>query len=114
MRKLLIPALILLLFALAAAQSNGSQWQAGTILNVSHHDPFQDQNGTYQYDMTVQVGDKVYVVLFDSPLDTELGRYKEGIEVTLSVGEKTVQLNDIMGRTHDCPILKVSPAPKGK
>jgi hypothetical protein len=58
--------------------------------------------------MTVQVGDTSYVVLYDSPLDTEMGRYKDGVEVTVSVGKEAMKLNDIMGRTHDLPILAIS------
>ena len=108
MRKLLIPALILVLAALAAAQSPAGKWQVATIMNVAQHDPAQDKQGNFLYDMTVQVGDKSYVVLYDSPLDTEMGRYKDGLETTVLVGEKTMKLNDIMGREHELPILVIS------
>lgn len=112
MRKLLIPVLVLALAAVVLAQTQQPKWQVGTILSVAQHDPAQDQGGLYLYDMTVQIGDTVYVVLYDSPLDTELGRYKNGVEVTVLVGTATIKMNDIMGRTHDLPIL--SSAPKRK
>ncbi len=111
MRKLLIPALILAFAALAAAQPPQDKWEAGTIINVTKHAPAQDEQGNYLYDMTIQVRDQVYVVLYDSPLDSEIGNYKQGIEVTVQVGERTMKLNDIMGTTHELPILSVTEAP---
>ena len=108
MRKLLIPALVLVFAALALAAPPQEKWEAGTILNVAKHAPAQDEQGNYLYDMTVQVGEKTFVVLYDSPLDSEIGNYKQGIEVTVLVGESTMKLNDIMGRTHDLPILAIS------
>jgi hypothetical protein len=108
MRKLLIPVLILVCAALVAAQAPAQKWQVGTIMGVAQHDPVQDNHGNFLYDMTVQVGDKSYVVLYDSPLDTEIGRYKNGLETTVEVGEKVLKLNDLMGRTHDLPILAIS------
>jgi hypothetical protein len=108
MRKLLIPALILALAALVAAQPPQEKWQVGTIMSVVQHDPAQDDQANFLYDMTVQVGDKSYVVLYTSPLDTEIGRYKDGLETTVLVGSKTIKLNDLMGRTHDLPILSIS------
>ncbi len=110
MRKLLIPVLILVLAALVAAQSpqGNGKWQVGTIMSVVQHDPVQDKQGNFLYDMTVQVGDVTYVVLYDSPLDTEMGRYKDGLETTVQVSQNTLRLNDIMGREHDLPILAIS------
>ena len=64
------------------------------------------------FDVTVKVGETLYVVLFTPPYGIETVKYAAGAQVLVLVGEKTITYNDIAGNPIESPILSRKPAAK--
>jgi hypothetical protein len=62
------------------------------------------------YDVSVKVGDTMYVVLYTPPLHEETVKYAAGRDLLLFVGKSTIRYNDILGRSHEVPIESQRPA----
>src|SRR5271166_3381137 len=81
-------------------------YEPGTILAVAPH---QDASGTdpavVSYDVSVKVGDTVYVILYTPALGSDTARYVAGRELLVHVGENTVAFNDDLGAGKEAPIL---------
>ena len=113
MAKRLLRTLIFLLPALAFAQSSStsSTYQPATITAVKPHQPAQNSSPADAlgpdslYEVTVKVGRTVYVVLTPSPSPSGTILYAVGREVLVHVGETTITWNDIMGQSHEVPIV---------
>ena len=113
MTKLFLRTLIFLLPALALAQSPSttSTYQLATIAAVKQYQPAQ--NSTLDsalspdslYEVTVKVGETVYVVLTPSPSPSGTIVYAVGREVLVHIGDNTIIWNDIMGQSHEVPIV---------
>ena len=82
-----------------------SKYQVGTITEVKTH---QDASGgatdPASYDVSVKVGDTIYVVLYTPPLREETVKYAAGRELLVLVGKSTIRYNDILGQSFDVPI----------
>ena len=82
-----------------------SKYQVGTITDVKTH---QDAGGgatdPASYDVTVKVGDTIYVVLYTPPLGEATVKYAAGRELLVLVGKRTIRYNDILGQSFDVPI----------
>jgi hypothetical protein len=52
------------------------------------------------YDVSVKVGDTIYVVLYMQPLGEIPARYETGHELLVLVGKNTIAYNDMLGRSH--------------
>ena len=61
------------------------------------------------YEVSAVVGRTVYVVLTPSPSPSGAIRYAVGREVLVHVGDNTITWNDIMGQSHEVPIISRSP-----
>ena len=117
MAKLFLRALILLLPALALAQSPfaSSIYQPATITAVKPHQPAQNSSPDYSldrdsvYEVTVKVGGTVYVVLTPSPSPSGTILYAVGRDVLVHIGDTTITWNDIMGQSHEVPIVSSTP-----
>ena len=112
MPKLLLGILIFFSAALAFAQSSAmsSTYQPATIIDVRPHQSAGDSNpDDALYEVTAKVGRTVYVVLTPSPSPSGAIRYAVGREVLVHVGEKTITWNDIMGQSHEVPIISRTP-----
>ena len=113
MTKLFLRTLMFLLPALALAQSPSttSTYQLATIAAVKQYQPAQ--NSTLDsalspdslYEVTVRVGETLYVVLTPSPSPSGTIVYAVGREVLVHVGDNTITWNDIMGQSHEVPIV---------
>jgi len=119
MKKVLVSALVCLAgFALLMqpAISDGQEpdkWTVGTIMQVKPHPgakPDADSSGA-SYDISVQVGDTMYVVLYTAPPGNMLAPYRAGLELAVLVGSKTLTFNDKLGRTREAPILSRAAIP---
>jgi len=92
---------------LAFSQSaTKTKYRVATVLAVAPH----DSNGsgdtpTPAYDVSVKVGNMVYVVLYTPPLGMQTAKYAAGADVLVLVGEKTITYNDISGSSIEVPIL---------
>ena len=82
-------------------------WQAGTIVDVKPHEAASGENqATGLYDVSVRVGKKIYVVLFDSKNGQDQAQYYVGMNRTVLVDGDTLKFNDLLGRTHSLPIVR--------
>ena len=112
MPKLLMGILMFFSPALAFAQSSpaSSTYQPATIIDVRpHQSPGGSDSDDALYEVSAEVGRTVYVVLTPSPSPSGAIRYAVGREVLVHVGEKTITWNDIMGQSHEVPIISRTP-----
>ncbi len=65
------------------------------------------------YEVSVKVDQTLYVVVTTSPLGDPVIQYTSGREVLVSVGNDTITWNDILGQSHDLPIISRSPFAAG-
>jgi uncharacterized membrane protein len=113
MTKLFLRTLIFLLPALALAQSpsTSSTYQPATITAVKQYQPSQNSSldsalsPDSLYEVTVKVGGTAYVVLTPSPSPSGTILYAVGRDVLVHIGDNTITWNDIMGQSHEVPIV---------
>jgi hypothetical protein len=95
---------------LPAFSQSTSKYQVATITDVKTH---QDSGSdVVRYDVSVKVGDTIYVVLYTPPLGMNTVKYAAGRELLVLVGKKTITYNDILGQSQEVPILSQRSAPK--
>ena len=114
MPELLLRILIILLPALVLAQSSStpSAYQPATIVAVNPHPSAGNSNPDETlYEVSVKVNRTLYVVVTTSPPPSGIIRYAVGREVLVHVGDNTITWNDILGRSHEVPIISRIPVP---
>ena len=92
-----------------------SRYQVGTITEVKTH--LTDANSgsdAISYDVSVKVGDTIYVVLYIPPLGEETVKYSAGRDLLVLVGKRTIRYNDILGQSFEVPIESQKPAARPK
>ena len=92
-----------------------SRYQVGTITEVKTH--MTDANSgsdAISYDVSVKVGDTIYVVLYTPPLGEETVKYSAGRDLLVLVGKRTIRYNDILGQSFEVPIESQKPAVRPK
>lgn len=106
MRKALVVMSVCLL-ALSAYGQSPITYQVGTITAVTPHKAAagDDNSSVRSYDVSVKVGNTLYVVLYTEPADSCGAKYRAGTELLVLVGSKTIKSNDISGRPIEGPIL---------
>jgi hypothetical protein len=106
----------------AAATLSGQEkkpYQAGTIVNVKPHQAAQagdaaaqaKKDESPQYDISVKVGNKIYVALYTPPPGQNYPELGIGMDRTVLVDGDTMKVNDLLGRTRSMPILSTKDAP---
>jgi hypothetical protein len=102
---------------LVAKQETGktSEYQVGTITAVQYQ---QEAGGAepsvFRYDVSVRVGNMVYVVLYTAPLGTDTIGYAAGRDLLVLVEENTLTYNDMLGNSLQVPILgRATVTPQG-
>jgi hypothetical protein len=87
-------------------------WQSGTIQEVKAHqgDP-EDSSGAKEYDISIKVGKKLYVVLYVLDRDKAEPDYYVGMERPVLIEDSTLKFNDLLGRTRSLRILSSKDAP---
>jgi hypothetical protein len=84
---------------------SASNYQVGTITEVkAHQDAGGGATGAASYDVSVKVGDTIYVVLYTPPLGQETVKYAAGRDLLVLVGKSKITYNDILGRSFEVPI----------
>ncbi|PYX64237.1 MAG: hypothetical protein DMG78_30755, partial [Acidobacteria bacterium] len=63
-----------------------------------------------QYDLSLKVGDTVYVVLFTPASGSTAVKYSVGMNVVVQVGSESIKFTKL-GQTHEVPILRRESAP---
>lgn len=100
------------LTAFPAFCQSPSKWQAGTVTSVKIHQAAERVGVTdaTSYDVSVKVGDTIYVVLYTPPLREETVKYAAGRDLLVLVGKSTIRYNDMLGQSYDVPIESQRPA----
>lgn len=86
-----------------------SDYQPGTIMAVVARPNTSGDDSVTGYDVPVQVGNRLYVVLYTPPLGSGTPQYAAGRELLVKVGEKAITFNDMLGESHELPIESSSP-----
>ena len=114
MRRL-IGVICLCLLALSALGQSTSKYQVATILEVAPHQTAgSGASDVVSYDVSVQVGDTIYVVLYTPPLGEIAPKYFAGRSLLVLVGKNTITYNDILGKSFEVPIQSQKAAPPSK
>lgn len=110
MRKLVIVVALCFVTLSALCQST-SKYQIATILEVKPHQSAGDgSSDAPSYDVSVKVGNAIYVVLYTTPLGEVPPKYAAGREMLVLVGKDTITYNDMLGRSLQVPIQSQRPA----
>ena len=114
MRRLI--ALIALCFVtFPALCQSSSKWQIALITEVKPRQGAKDDGfGPASYDVSVKVGDTIYVVLYQQPLGELPANYATGRELLVLVGKNTITYNDMLGQSLQVPIESQRPATDSK
>jgi hypothetical protein len=105
--------IILLCFAVGKSMGEDKKvYQAGTIVDIKAHQPAPGTDAEKkEFDLSIKVGNKIYVVLYSPPGGQNFAEYGVGMDRTVFVEGDTVKLNDLLGRTRTLPVLSVKDAP---
>jgi hypothetical protein len=106
---------VIIILCFAGKRSLGEDkkvYQAGTIVDIKAHQPAPGtDNGKKEFDVSIKVGNKIYVVLYSPPGGQDFAEYGVGMDRTVFVEGDTMKLNDLLGRTRILPVLSVKDAP---
>jgi hypothetical protein len=106
MRKRLGLILLFGVVVSALGQSPPSGYQPGTIMAVTaHQNSGQHDASVSQYDVSVKVGNTIYVILFTPLNDANTATYATGDELLVLVGSNTLKVNSPSGKV-EVPILR--------
>lgn len=87
-----------------------TKYRIATVLAVAPHDSNDSMAASNpSYDVSVRVGNTIYVVLYTPPLGMQNAKYAAGAEVVVLVGERSITYNDISGNSTEVPILRRKP-----
>ena len=83
----------------------------GTITKVTAHQAAGiGASDAASYDVSVKVGDTIYMVLYTPALGEDTVKYAAGRDLLVLVGKNTITYNDILGRSFAVPIESQKPA----
>jgi hypothetical protein len=104
--------LISVAFSSVTAQTP-SKYQPGTVTAVTPHQnaPGEPSADVARYDVSVKVGDTVYVVLYTPTPGGNSKEYSTGLEFLVSIGSNTLTVSNKLGGTTELPILRREPQP---
>jgi hypothetical protein len=101
----LIGVISLCLATVPAFSQSTSKYQVATIMDVKAHNAAgESASDVTSYDVSVRVGDTMYVVLYTPPLGENNVKYFAGRELLVLVGKKTIAYNDLLGQSFEAPI----------
>jgi hypothetical protein len=111
----LVGLFCILLTTFPAFCQSTSKYQVGTITDVKVHQAAgSGASDTVSYDVSVKVGDTIYVVLYTPALGEDTVKYSAGRDLLVLVGKSTITYNDILGRSFAVPIESQKTAAKPK
>ena len=104
--------MFLCLALFSAFGQSPNKYQVGTITAVTPHKATAGADSSVtRYDVSLKVGDTVYVVLFTEPADSYGAKYRAGTELLVLVGSDTIKGHDMLGRPLEAPILSRKTVP---
>jgi len=111
----LIVVVTLCLLTLAALGQSTSKYQVAIITEVKPRQAAGDgASDPTSYDVSVKVGDTIYVVLYTQPLGELPAKYATGHELLVLVGKNTITYNDMLGRSLQVTIKSQRPVTEPK
>ena len=111
----LIGVITLCLLSFPALCQSSSKYQVATILEAKAHQPAEKSSSdATSYDVSVRVGDTMYVVLYTPPLGELPPKYTLGRELLVLVGKDTITYNDMLGCSLQVPIQSRRPVTEPK
>ncbi len=114
MRRL-IAAFALCLLTFPALCQSASKYQTGFITDVKPRQAAGDgASDPATYDVSVKVGDTIYVVLYTTPLGEIAPKYAAGRDLLVLVGKNTITYNDLLGQSLQVPIESQRPVAEPK
>lgn len=108
MSKNLALILICMTTIVASGQTSPSKYQRGTITAVVPHQtaPKEAESNSARYDVSVKIGDTVYVVLYTPPSGANAVEYARGMDKLFLVGADTLTFNSKLSGTTTMPIIR--------
>ena len=101
----------------ALGQTPSAKYQPGTITAVTKHQNAPGNGGedVARYDVSVKIGDVLYVILYTPLNGANTVEYSPGIEMLFSIGSDTLTFNSKISGSTQAPILRreVLPASSG-
>jgi hypothetical protein len=93
---------------LALGQTPSAKYQPGTITAVTKHKNAPGDGGedVARYDVSVKIGNVLYVILYTPLNGANSVEYAPGIEMLFSVGNDTLTFNSKLSGTTEVPILR--------
>jgi hypothetical protein len=111
----LVGLFLIFLTMFAAFGQSTSKYQVGTITEVKAHQAAGSSvSDAASYDVSVKVGDTIYVVLYTPALGEETVKYAAGRDLLVLVGKNTITYNDILGQSFAVPIESQKSTPNLK
>jgi hypothetical protein len=105
-------AILVCLATLPAVCQSSSKYQVGTITAVERNrDGDNAVSDRPIYDLSIHVDRTIYVVRYKSEFGLNTVEYSVGREVVVLVGGKTITYSDMLGHSHEVPIISETPAP---
>jgi Spy/CpxP family protein refolding chaperone len=97
--------LILVMMAALAAvcQTSSSNYQLATIMGVTRHPNAPGESDIARYDVTLKVGNNVYVALYTPPQGQNTVEYAAGRQILVLVTNNEIRFNRL-GTTGEAPI----------
>ena len=106
LRKLILICACLCSIPALCESAGSAQYLIATILEVNPHSSDANiDSSAPSYDVSMQIGNTVYVVLYTPRFGLQTAKYAAGREILVLVGEKTLTYNDISGNRVEVPIL---------
>ena len=97
--------------AFPAFCQSASTYQVATIVDVNIHQTSDSgASDPARYDVSIKVGDTIYLVLYTPPFGLDTVKHKTGRNLLVLVGKNTIAYNDILGESLEVPIISQKPA----
>ena len=115
MIKLVCAVAFICLVTFPLFPQSGSKYEVATIIDVKPHQPAGTASSDpVKYDVSLRVGDTIYLTLYTDTLGTGTVKYAGGRELLVLIGEKTVRYNNILGQSLEVPIVSRKKATDSK
>jgi len=104
--------LVLIVLCVSILPNHGqasSKYQQGAITAVKAHPNAPGDPDVARYDVSVTVGDTLYVVLYTPPSGAKTVEYSAGFSILVLVGKDTLTFNSQLSGTTEVPILSRQP-----
>jgi hypothetical protein len=106
LRKLILLCACLCSIPALCESAGHAKYQIATIVAVNPHSSGANTDSSApKYDVSMQIGNTIYVVLYTPRLGLQTAKYAAGRQVLVIVEEETVTYNDMLGNTVEVRIL---------